>query len=109
MVHFSLEKKNIIGSFDLSIWNLTPAHFSSIAPPNVTLYRLLTPGLITYVVLPPACLLFPNKPLPCGGQNPGQLFTLPPYGVCFSIDPQMTCYYSGGAENYMTKPGLFPH
>lgn len=48
-----------------------------------------------------------TNPLLLEGQNPGQLFTQPPYGVCFSIDPQMMCYYSGGAENYMTKPGLF--
>lgn len=48
-----------------------------------------------------------TNPSHLGGQNPGQLFTQPPYGVCFSIDPQMMCYYSGGAENYMTKTGLF--
>lgn len=48
-----------------------------------------------------------TNPLHLEGQSPGQLFTQPPYGVCFSIDPQMMCYYSGGAENYMTKPGLF--
>lgn len=63
---FNLRKKNVIVSFALSLQNLTPAqtpphtHTQSL---NVTLYRLLTPGLITDLILPQLCLLSPNKPL----------------------------------------------
>lgn len=106
---FTWERKNkrrVVDDFALSVCNLTPASFSSTVHMSHRAGCQPRVSLLTWSS--PHSASFPQtNPLHREGQNPGQIFMQPPDGVCFSIDPQTMCYYSRGAENCMTRLGLF--